>query len=200
MYLFCISLLYSLLPRQNLVTHILIHLGNEWLYWQWEWFTMFISHFQDRKLCPYFDMAYQGFASGDTDRDAWALRHFIQDGHKVLVAQSFAKNMGLYGKLLVWYQPWEMVVKNELFRKDCIQTKCLFHNFCKEIYGPFLWQKKTNKTHSHIISLMARAQNNFCMKHPEVQLLPDTYNTHSIPPPAPQGKPVDHRVTCSILL
>ena len=44
-------------------------------------------------------MAYQGFASGDTDRDAWALRYFIQDGHKVLVSQSFAKNMGLYGKL-----------------------------------------------------------------------------------------------------
>ena len=43
-------------------------------------------------------MAYQGFASGDTDKDAWALRYFIQDGHKVLVAQSFAKNMGLYGK------------------------------------------------------------------------------------------------------
>ena len=43
-------------------------------------------------------MAYQGFASGDTDRDAWALRQFIQDGHQVMVAQSFAKNMGLYGK------------------------------------------------------------------------------------------------------
>ena len=43
-------------------------------------------------------MAYQGFASGDTDQDAWALRYFIQDGHTSLVAQSFAKNMGLYGK------------------------------------------------------------------------------------------------------
>ncbi|KAJ7351139.1 Aspartate aminotransferase, mitochondrial [Desmophyllum pertusum] len=53
---------------------------------------------KDRKLFPYFDMAYQGFASGDTDKDAWALRHFVQEGHKVLVAQSFAKNMGLYGE------------------------------------------------------------------------------------------------------
>ncbi|PFX23708.1 Aspartate aminotransferase, mitochondrial [Stylophora pistillata] len=50
------------------------------------------------KLFPYFDMAYQGFASGDTDKDAWALRYFIKEGHKVLVAQSFAKNMGLYGE------------------------------------------------------------------------------------------------------
>ena len=45
----------------------------------------------------FFDSAYQGFASGDPDRDAAAIRHFIQDGHNVVVAQSFAKNMGLYG-------------------------------------------------------------------------------------------------------
>lgn len=42
---------------------------------------------------PFFDMAYQGFASGDTDRDAFALRYFIKEGHKPALAQSFAKNM-----------------------------------------------------------------------------------------------------------
>jgi aspartate aminotransferase len=42
-------------------------------------------------------MAYQGFASGDIDRDAFALRYFIDQGHNVALAQSFAKNMGLYG-------------------------------------------------------------------------------------------------------
>lgn len=46
----------------------------------------------------FFDMAYQGFASGDPDQDAWAVRHFIQAGHNPIVAQSFAKNMGLYGE------------------------------------------------------------------------------------------------------
>ncbi|KKA29744.1 hypothetical protein TD95_004509 [Thielaviopsis punctulata] len=46
----------------------------------------------------FFDMAYQGFASGDTTRDAFALRHFISEGHSVALAQSFAKNMGLYGE------------------------------------------------------------------------------------------------------
>ncbi|KAI9775829.1 MAG: aspartate transaminase aat1 [Geoglossum umbratile] len=46
----------------------------------------------------FFDMAYQGFASGDTDKDAFAVRHFIDEGHNVTVAQSFAKNMGLYGE------------------------------------------------------------------------------------------------------
>jgi len=47
---------------------------------------------------PFFDMAYQGFASGDVARDALAVRNFAADGHNVLLAQSFAKNMGLYGE------------------------------------------------------------------------------------------------------
>ncbi|KAF7825447.1 aspartate aminotransferase, mitochondrial-like [Senna tora] len=46
---------------------------------------------------PFFDMAYQGFASGDLDKDAQALRIFFEDGHLIGCAQSFAKNMGLYG-------------------------------------------------------------------------------------------------------
>ncbi|KAI1123079.1 pyridoxal phosphate-dependent transferase [Nemania abortiva] len=53
---------------------------------------------QDRGHFAFFDMAYQGFASGDTDKDAFALRHFIEQGHNVCLAQSFAKNMGLYGE------------------------------------------------------------------------------------------------------
>jgi len=47
---------------------------------------------------PFFDMAYQGFASGNTDKDAFALRHFIREGLRPVLAQSFAKNMGLYGE------------------------------------------------------------------------------------------------------
>ncbi|KAI6551030.1 Aspartate aminotransferase, mitochondrial [Pyricularia oryzae] len=46
----------------------------------------------------FFDMAYQGFASGDIHKDAFALRHFVAQGHNVCLAQSFAKNMGLYGE------------------------------------------------------------------------------------------------------
>merc|ERR1719381_25582 len=30
---------------------------------------------------PFFDMAYQGFASGDVDGDAHAVRQFLADGH-----------------------------------------------------------------------------------------------------------------------
>jgi aspartate aminotransferase len=48
-------------------------------------------------LC-FFDSAYQGFASGDPDRDAASYRHFLDEGHPILVAQSYAKNFGLYGQ------------------------------------------------------------------------------------------------------
>ena len=47
----------------------------------------------NHRLFPFFDSAYQGFASGDFDRDALALRIFLQDGHRLGLAQSFAKNM-----------------------------------------------------------------------------------------------------------
>ncbi|KAJ2324945.1 aspartate transaminase aat1, partial [Coemansia sp. RSA 2702] len=47
----------------------------------------------------FFDMAYQGFATGDADRDAAALRAFVAGGKApVVLSQSFAKNMGLYGE------------------------------------------------------------------------------------------------------
>ncbi|KAF7347784.1 Aspartate aminotransferase [Mycena venus] len=53
---------------------------------------------KERKLFPFFDMAYQGFASGSTSRDAFAVRHFVSQGHQIALCQSFAKNMGLYGE------------------------------------------------------------------------------------------------------
>jgi len=46
----------------------------------------------------FFDAAYQGFATGNVPHDAFALRHFIKDGHFPVVCQSFAKNFGLYGE------------------------------------------------------------------------------------------------------
>lgn len=54
-------------------------------------------HLKVKNHFPFFDMAYQGFSSGDLDRDARAIRTFLQDGHLIGCAQSFAKNMGLYG-------------------------------------------------------------------------------------------------------
>lgn len=46
----------------------------------------------------FFDSAYQGFASGDAEKDAYSIRKFAADGHSFLLAQSYAKNFGLYGE------------------------------------------------------------------------------------------------------
>nr|AIT70228.1 aspartate aminotransferase [Dictyopteris undulata] len=51
-----------------------------------------------KKHTVFFDCAYQGFASGDSEKDAWAIRRFVDDGHCIALAQSFAKNFGLYGE------------------------------------------------------------------------------------------------------
>jgi len=51
-----------------------------------------------RPLAVFFDSAYQGFASGDAERDAFSVRQFVRDGHSFALAQSFAKNFGLYGE------------------------------------------------------------------------------------------------------
>jgi len=62
---------------------------------QWE---KIADVFLEKKHFAFFDCAYQGFASGDLDRDASAVRYFEQRGIPMLVCQSFAKNAGLYGE------------------------------------------------------------------------------------------------------
>lgn len=52
----------------------------------------------NKRVQVFFDCAYQGFASGDAEADAWAIRKFVEDGHQIMLAQSFAKNFGLYGE------------------------------------------------------------------------------------------------------
>jgi aspartate aminotransferase len=56
------------------------------------------SIMRQKKHFPFFDCAYQGFASGNLARDASAVRHFVEQGFELLIAQSFAKNFGLYGE------------------------------------------------------------------------------------------------------
>uniref|UniRef100_A0A1B0CM65 aspartate transaminase n=1 Tax=Lutzomyia longipalpis TaxID=7200 RepID=A0A1B0CM65_LUTLO len=53
---------------------------------------------ESRKLFPFFDSAYQGFASGDPIKDAFAVRYFVSRGFELICSQSFAKNFGLYSE------------------------------------------------------------------------------------------------------
>ena len=49
-------------------------------------------------LIPFFDSAYQGFASGSLEKDIWPVRYFLEQGFNMFICQSFAKNMGMYGE------------------------------------------------------------------------------------------------------
>jgi len=53
---------------------------------------------RDGNLFPFFDCAYQGFASGCLDTDAWAVRYFVSRGFELFCSQSFSKNFGLYNE------------------------------------------------------------------------------------------------------
>lgn len=67
---------------------------------------------KEKKHFAFFDMAYQGFASGDTDKDAFAVRHFVKEGHNICLAQSFAKNMVMSFSL----------VELQCFTEECAGT------------------------------------------------------------------------------
>mmetsp|Transcript_17864 Transcript_17864/g.18629 ORF Transcript_17864/g.18629 Transcript_17864/m.18629 type:complete len:420 (+) Transcript_17864:15-1274(+) len=45
-----------------------------------------------------FDNAYQGYATGDSERDATVIRKFADLGHNIAVCTSYSKNFGLYGE------------------------------------------------------------------------------------------------------
>ena len=57
--------------------------------------------FKEKGLLPIFDAAYLGFNSGSVSEDAFAIRHFVGElGLEAVVCMSFAKSMGLYGKII----------------------------------------------------------------------------------------------------
>ncbi|KAA8521630.1 hypothetical protein F0562_012303 [Nyssa sinensis] len=62
---------------------------------QWEKIADII---QEKNHIPFFDVAYQGFASGSLDADASSVRLFAARGMELLVAQSYSKNLGLYSE------------------------------------------------------------------------------------------------------
>jgi len=62
---------------------------------QWEIIANLIK---EKNHFTFMDCAYQGFASGNLNKDAAPVRLFVEKGLELFVAQSFAKNFGLYGE------------------------------------------------------------------------------------------------------
>ncbi|KAJ7305135.1 hypothetical protein JRQ81_011012 [Phrynocephalus forsythii] len=70
---------------------------------------------QKRHLFPFFEIEAQGLASGNLDKDAWAVRYFVDNGFELLCAQSFSKIFGLYddrvGNLVVVTKDNETLIR-----------------------------------------------------------------------------------------
>lgn len=62
---------------------------------QWKIIADIIS---EKKLFPFMDCAYQGFATSNLENDSWSVRYFADQGLELFCAQSFAKNFGLYNE------------------------------------------------------------------------------------------------------
>ena len=66
-----------------------------------EQWTEILEIMKKKRHVVLFDMAYQGFSSGDPSKDASALRLFTEHSDELAglaACQSFAKNFGLYGE------------------------------------------------------------------------------------------------------
>jgi aspartate/tyrosine/aromatic aminotransferase len=57
-----------------------------------------IAKCKEKKLVVLLDNAYQGYASGSLEKDGLAMKLFEESGIEYMLAQSFAKNFGLYGE------------------------------------------------------------------------------------------------------
>ncbi|KAL2316065.1 Aspartate aminotransferase, cytoplasmic [Schizosaccharomyces pombe] len=94
-----------------------------------QWLSIFES-LLSRKHLVVFDIAYQGFASGDLNRDSWALNEFVKYNKDFFVCQSFAKNMGLYGERTgcMHYVAKDASTKNKVLSQLCIVQRNTISN------------------------------------------------------------------------
>lgn len=91
-----LSCLESSQPRTVFILHAQAHnpTGMDPSHDQWRQICTVVKR---KQIIPFFDCAYQGWASGDLEEDAWAVRYFASQKVEMLVSQSFGKNLGLYG-------------------------------------------------------------------------------------------------------
>jgi aromatic-amino-acid transaminase len=88
--------LRALPPRSVVLLHACCHnpTGVDLTPAQWD---ALLPVLQERSLLPYLDLAYQGYGDG-LDADARVVRRFADSGLTFFVANSFSKNMSLYGE------------------------------------------------------------------------------------------------------
>ncbi|GFO05201.1 aspartate aminotransferase [Plakobranchus ocellatus] len=84
-------------PKSVVILHAVAHNPTGVDATKEEW-AQILHVCRERELFVLFDIAYQGFATGNLDEDAWAPRYFADQDMDLFVAQSFSKNFGLYNE------------------------------------------------------------------------------------------------------
>lgn len=89
-----VDALRAAVPRSVFVLHACAHnpTGVDPTRAQWH---QIADVMVERGHYAFFDCAYQGFASGDLDADAWAVREFVRRGVPMLVCQVSSRSVCL---------------------------------------------------------------------------------------------------------
>jgi aspartate/tyrosine/aromatic aminotransferase len=69
--------------------------------------------------------------TGDLDKDAFAPRLFVDNGLECMVAQSYSKNLGLYGERV---GALNVVLKDANVRLHCDRVPGLHQSSCITVY------------------------------------------------------------------
>jgi len=96
---------------------------------------------KSKQLLPFIDFAYQGFATGDIEADAFAVRLFAAEGLQFLVAESFAKNAGLYGERIgaIHVVCQDPDTANKVFTNMRVRNRAMFSN--APCHGAYIMNK-----------------------------------------------------------
>lgn len=72
---------------------------------------------KEKNHYTFFDNAYQGFASGCLQKDAFSIRYFAEQGMEMIVTQSYSKTLGLYGERA---GAFHLLCSNEKTAENCL--------------------------------------------------------------------------------
>ncbi|PPS08592.1 hypothetical protein GOBAR_AA12072 [Gossypium barbadense] len=132
---------------------------------QWEQIRQLM---RSKALLPFFDSAYQGFASGNLDEDAQSIRMFVTDGGECFVAQSYAKNMGLYGERVGALSVQDLVTIDGHFLLDRSSCALLFFG----LHGSRCSKQGRKSAQACYSANVFKSTNSWCIycgNHPEGQ-------------------------------
>mgnify|MGYP000976124204 FL=1 len=86
----------KLRPKDSILFHACAHNPTGIDPTQSEWREI-AAAIKKAGVVPFIDLAFQGLASGSLEKDRVAIEAFAELGINMIIAQTYSKNMGIYG-------------------------------------------------------------------------------------------------------